>query len=137
MRTAMRNASFRRLLQCLALAATFALALVPTVGRVAQACQTAETGDAWGAMCTVAGLVQVAVDPAHDPVRHPGAPADHAGQGDCAYCPLLQSLQVPQAVLAVVPPSFGPAGPPISARSIALPFRHPAGLGSRGPPVFS
>ena len=87
-------------------------------------------------MCTAAGLVHV-VDPAHAPARDPGAPAGHAGQGDCDYCPLLQSLQVPQPVLAIVPPTLDPTGPPIAARTSVLAFRHPSGLGSRGPPVRS
>lgn len=132
----MRTAALQRWFLRLSLTATLALALVPTLGRIAQATE-ATPSQAWTAMCTVAGLVQVAVDPAHDPARHPGHPADHAGQGDCAYCPLLQSLQVPQVALAVVPASLGPVGPPVQSRSVALPFRHPAGLGSRGPPVLS
>src|SRR4249919_274292 len=102
----MRIAAFQRWFLRLSLAATFALALVPTLGRMAQAAD-ATPAQAWTAMCTVAGLVQVAVDPGHDPARHPGAPADHAGQGDCAYCPLLQALHVPQAGLVVAPPALG------------------------------
>jgi hypothetical protein len=138
MRGPMRIASFQRWFLRLSLAATLALALVPTLGRIAQASE-ASPAQAWTAMCTVAGLVQVAVDPALDVehARHPGAPADHAGQGDCAYCPLLQALQVPQAALAVVPPALRPQGPQIASRSVDIPFRHPVGLGSRGPPVLT
>ena len=90
MRTGLRNAPLRRLLQTLALVATFALALVPTVGRVAQACQDAQAGDAWGAMCTVAGLQVAATAPmAHDAHagHHMPAPAPMPHHGDGEDCP--------------------------------------------------
>ena len=143
MRTAMRNASLRRLLQCFALAATFALALVPTVGRVAQACQAAETGDAWGAMCTAAGL-EVAANPhlgheaqAGHPMPSP-APMPHHGDGeDCPYCPLLQALVAPSVPILSVPAAV-PADA-VARRNPVDPtrFRNPNGLGSRGPPLVS
>ena len=143
MRAAMRNASLRRLLQCFALAATFALALVPTVGRVAQACQAAETGDAWGAMCTVAGL-EVAATAPMDHAAHAGhhmpapTPMPHHGDGeDCPYCPLLQALVAPSVPILSVPAAV-PADA-VARRNPVDPtrFRNPNGLGSRGPPLVS
>jgi len=145
MRTGMRNAPFRRLLQTLALAATFALALVPTVGRVAQACQAAQAGDAWGAMCTAAGLEVAAVAPMahaahaghHMPAPAP-TPMPHHGDGaDCPYCPLLQALVAPSVPVLALPPAV-PADA-IAQRGPVDPtrFRHPNGLGSRGPPRVS
>lgn len=141
----MRHATFRRLLQTLALAATFALALVPTVGRVAQACQAAEAGDAWGAMCTAAGL-EVAASTAHaaHAGHHMPAPAPtpmpmpHHGDGaDCPYCPLLQALVAPSVPVLALPPTL-PADA-VAKRGPVDPtrFRHPNGLGSRGPPRVS
>jgi hypothetical protein len=143
MRAAMRNASLRRLLQCLALAATFALALVPTVGRVAQACQTIETGDAWGAMCTAAGLaVATNPHPGHDAHAGHAMPAPmpvphHGGGEDCPYCPLLQALVAPSVPMLPVPAAI--AADAIAQRNPVDPtrFRHPNGLGSRGPPSIS
>lgn len=149
MRVAMRNVALRKLLQCLALAATFALALVPTVGRVAQACQASE--DAWGAMCTVAGLQQVAVDPPSGHAGHHGhhdaapapslplpTPKPHHGDGaDCPYCPLLQALVAPSVPTLLAPPAL--QADAIARRLPVDPtrFRHPNGLGSRGPPQVS
>ena len=148
MRAAMRNVALRKLLQCLALAATFALALVPTVGRVAQACQASE--DAWGAMCTVAGLQQVAVDPpsghtghdghhdAREPSLLPPMPMPHHGDGvDCPYCPLLQAFLAPSVPTLLAPPALHADA--IARRLPVDPtrFRHPNGLGSRGPPQVS
>lgn len=141
----MRNVSFRRLLQSLALAATFALALVPTVGRVAQACHVAEAGDAWGAMCTAAGL-EVAATSAMAHAGHAGhdmpapapMPVPHHGDGaDCPYCPLLQALVAPSVPLLALPPALHADA--VTQRGPVDPtrFRHPNGLGSRGPPHVS
>jgi hypothetical protein len=133
----MRATAFQRWLHRLALAATFALVLVPTFGRLAQAGQGDALRDAWGAMCTVAGLTLDGDDAhgrTHDPApRVPHAP--HQGNGDCDYCPLLQALVAPKPpvlqAIAVVP-----APAPAFAADLATPcFRHPTGLGSRGPPI--
>jgi len=133
----MHKRALHALMQRLALAATFALLLVPTLGRLAQAGEGTATRDAWGAMCTAAGL-QLA-DYAHDTSHEPTAPRPavphHAG--DCAYCPLAQALVAPStAVFAGAAPLPDMAPPPAPTARPAF-FRHPNGLGSRGPPLVS
>lgn len=144
-----RPAPFRRVLHRrmarLALFAILLLALVPTLGRFAQA--SAAVGDAapsWAAMCTARGLESIRLPSttqvaAHDAVLATGeAPAaPHGSAGDCDYCPLLAAT-IPVAVAAhSVPPA---ALPPALCTSRTLPARaqpHPCGLGSRGPPTIS
>jgi hypothetical protein len=125
----------------LALFAILLLALVPTLGRLAQA--RAGVGDAapsWAAMCTARGLQPVLLpsavhDAAHATGEAPAAP--HGPAGDCDYCPLLVAT-IPVAVaMHSVPPA---ALPPALCTFHALPARaqpHPCGLGSRGPPAIS
>jgi len=129
----MRAPSFRSLMQRLALAATFALALVPTFGRLAQGIEAPAMRDAWGAMCTVAGLT--VDDTAAHGAHAPAAPAPHHVD-DCPYCPLLQGLVEASA------PAFDlaqalPAAPVLPARLPTARFEHPTGLRSRGPPSVS
>jgi hypothetical protein len=116
-----------------ALAAAFALLLVPTLGRLAQAAEGNITRDGWGAMCTVAGL-SLADDAAQTFV--PDAPRpQHDASGECPYCPLVAGLAVPTAVAVAIDL---PADSAPSRTSVAPTlFRHPAGLGSRGPPFVS
>jgi hypothetical protein len=138
MRAAMQASAFQRLMHRLALAATFALLLVPALGRMAQAAHVEPARDAWGAMCTDGSLD---LDPALAHAGHHGPAAPeappHHGAGDCDYCPLLQGLVSP------VPPVFMPvarvATPnATSGDAVEHPrFRHPNGLGSRGPPRIS
>lgn len=111
----------------LALFAILLLALLPTLGRLAQA--STAVGDAapsWAALCTARGL---------ESIRLPAAP--HGSAGDCDYCPLLATT-IP---VAVAMPSVPPSPPaPALCTSRTLPVRaqpHPCGLGSRGPPALS
>ena len=130
----MRARTFRSLMQRLALAATFALALVPTLGRLAQAADAPAMRDAWGAMCTVAGLT---LDGATQGTHAPAVPAPHhADSGDCPYCPWSSALVAPAtpAFAAVHSIPHAHASPSIDAPAR---FRHPTGLGSRGPPSVS
>lgn len=138
----MRNAAFHKSMARLALAAVLLLAVLPTLGRLAQ---PAATGMRAGleAMCTSAGLRLV--DPMamlhaghHAGDGAPDAPA-HPHEGpDCAYCPLLASLAVALACLAVLL-CDGLSRAPAAARRASPPRSrwHPCGLGSRGPPAFS
>ncbi len=146
---ATRPAPFRRVLHRrmagLALFAILLLALVPTLGRFAQA--SAAVGDAapsWAAMCTARGLESIRLPAstrgmAHDAVHATGeAPAAPRGSaGDCDYCPLLAAaIPVAVATHAIPPAALPPAlctFPALAAR--AQP--HPCGLGSRGPPTVS
>lgn len=134
----------------LALLAALLLALVPTLGRLAQASTASRAApvaqQALAALCTMEGMKQVALPvlaaaSTHAHLRHDvPAPMPHhpndAGQ-DCDYCPLLASL----VVLAVIALGLWPR--PASACSVAarpairVARRHPSGLGSRGPPLRS
>lgn len=125
-----------------ALAAMLLLAAVPTLGRLAGT-------DAAGALAhAAAGHASAPAHAAgHDtgahharsgdraPARRP-VPFPHHG-GDCDYCPLLAALATPAPV--ALPPASGPVfrfaiAPPADP---ATRWRHPAGLGSRGPPSAS
>jgi hypothetical protein len=123
----------------LALVAILLLALVPTLGRIAQArAAGAEAMPSWSVLCTMQGLRSVllpATTPAHDP-SGPWPPAP-PGSDDCAYCPLLATAIVPIAAALSVSPV---APPPVLCTSIPAVMRsgpHPCGLGSRGPPLAS
>ena len=133
----MHKRPLHALMQRLALAATFALLLVPTLGRLAQAGEGTAAHDAWGAMCTAAGLqlADHAHDTSHDPTAPRPAVPHHAG--DCAYCPLAQALVAPSTAVfagAAPLPDVAPTRAPTARPAY---FRHPNGLGSRGPPLVS
>lgn len=140
----------------LALAATLALALVPSLGRLAgqpampmhadaaaptnsgvmgdaaHASHSGKTGGAENPLATVRG---------HDSTldagdRQPAAGNGHHGSDDdCAYCPLL-------AGTTALPVPGLPAALPVQGTAVRVPAtrtpaldRHPTGLGSRGPPI--
>ena len=132
----MRVHAFRRLMQRLALVATLALVLVPTLGRMAQAFDGPAPSHA--------------LSHAHPPSHHAGhhmvpalpqapmpAPMPHHGDGDCDYCPLLLSMVAPKPPALVAPAvTLQPAPKPVVA-SAPPPYAHPTGLLSRGPPALS
>ncbi len=128
MRAVMRAHDFQGLMHRLALAATFALLLVPVAGRIAQAHQAAEAHHGH-AMSAMAGAMH------HGAPARPDAP--HHGDGDCDYCPLLQSMVAAKAPMLVGAAAAAPVAP--ARVDVAAPpcFRHPNGLGSRGPPALS
>lgn len=64
-----------------------------------------------------------------------GAPQRPApGDSDCDYCPLLASLAATQQVLFTVPVLLPVPAALVAAEAPRLPWVHPSGLGSRGPP---
>ena len=129
----------------LALVATLALALVPTIGRVAKAGAEAGHGAMHHAMASTQAVDPHAAHHAHHamaeapaaaPVPTP-APMPHHGDGDCEYCPLLQGLVAPAPVAVVAPDGVPPAHVLQRITPARIAFRHPNGLGSRGPPSIS
>jgi hypothetical protein len=136
-----RSSAFRRALARLALFATLLLALVPTLGRIAQARDAGgDAAPSWAALCTARGFERVLLAPAARVAalaRGEGPARPHPAGGDCEYCPLLAAaIPVALAPLSVPPAALPPA---LCTRS-AGPSRaqpHPCGLGSRGPPHFS
>ena len=119
-------------MQRLALVATLALVLVPTLGRMAQAFDAPAPSHA----------VSQAHPPSHHAMHHqapalPKTPMPHHGDGDCDYCPLLLSMVAPKPPALVAPEiALQPAPMPVVAMA-PPPYRHPTGLLSRGPPHVS
>lgn len=112
----------------LALVAILLLAMVPTLGRIAQArAAGADAAPAWAAMCTMQGLRQV-------PLPSPPAPQ---ASGDCAYCPLLAATLVATVGAPSVPSAALPRALCTSIASDRKAELHACGLGSRGPPSAS
>lgn len=146
---AIRSAPFRRPMARLAVLAILLLALVPTLGRLAEARAAAGATPAWAALCTVRGLERVALPSAAPGASRlatpagrgpagdaPGAPHGTAS-GDCDYCPLLATV-LPAAVAPVqVPPATPQPALCTSRPSPSRDAPHPCGLGSRGPPSAS
>src|SRR5690606_29582420 len=114
----------------LAFVAVLLLALLPTVGRIAQAQVAGDrAAPVWAELCTVQGLRTVLLPASPTPDPHAGV--------DCEYCPLLAAAVAPVVGALTVPP---PALPPALCTSPAAVTRsqpHPCGLGSRGPPLVS
>ena len=133
----MRNAVFHRRMSWLALVAMLLLSTLPTWGRL-----TAGPGAAdgvWAQICTMAGLKLVKLVPGDaDPLDPPPAPPagdDGAMPGpDCAYCPLLAAVAVLLLSIAFALPPHAIRRPAEVRRTAPWRFRHPSGLGSRGPP---
>lgn len=136
-----RRRVFHRRMARLALFAILLLALLPTLGRLAQArAAGSDATPSWAAMCTSRGLQPVLLPAAGQAATHVDGRAPDApdrSTGDCAYCPLLAATMPAAAASLPVPPA---ALPPALCTFHALPTRaqpHPCGLGSRGPPTIS
>lgn len=137
----MTRSAFQRWMGRIGLAAMLLLLVVPTTGRVVHAQMPMEpaAGDAGhegGHSEHVAHHAQHGHHAHH--VHHGGQDRDEGraaiGDPDCEYCPLLASL-VASAAIAF---DASRHAPHIAAaavlRSPRLRWRHPFGLGSRGPP---
>lgn len=77
--------------------------------------------------------------PSAAPVTHHPSGGEHSGhgEGDCDYCPLLHSLlAMPGVALLAIDEAALPT-PQFRMVAAALPWHHPSGLGSRGPPRIS
>ncbi len=126
----------------LALAAVLLLALLPTFGRLAEFTRhQASMSPVTVMLCTLEGMKPVTMplatlaqgDESPATPHHPGA-----GNGeDCHYCPLLASLVALAFVALGLWPSPAPRGNAIGCAGPRIAQRHPSGLGSRGPPMFS
>ncbi|WP_161786899.1 DUF2946 family protein [Noviluteimonas dokdonensis] len=123
----MRATVFHRLMHRLALAATFALLVMPVAGRLAQAARAGEAHH--GHQMAMAGAMHHAAPETPPPPHH--------GNGDCDYCPLLQSLVSPDVPSLAAVADTVPVAPAVVEAAAPPNFRHPNGLGSRGPPSFS
>ena len=133
----------------LALLAALLLALLPTLGRLAQASTAPHTASiaqqALTALCTMEGMKQVALPvlaaaSTHAHLQHDApAPMPHHPQGDagqeCDYCPLLASLVALAAIALGLWPRPASALSMAPRAAIRVAHRHPSGLGSRGPPA--
>lgn len=135
-----------------ALAATLALVLVPTLGRlvglppmpvhhVAMHSAAPDTGDEDGATPASHGHALTHVGAQHAGANDAGYTPDPTGNGhpglgeDCGYCALLlgtASLPIPKLHTRLPRRSIAVAA--LQTRT-ATPDRHPTGLGSRGPPL--
>lgn len=122
----MRARCFHYWISRLALAAALLLVLAPSSTRLLAATQLLHAGadhDGPGAM------------PATVLEQGRDAPLPRATHPDCAYCPLLGSLDQ----VALRTPALSPAAPAAAFAAVATiaprVWRHPSGLGSRGPPT--
>ncbi|MDH5822250.1 DUF2946 family protein [Luteimonas sp. RD2P54] len=119
---------FHRWMSRLALGAALALSLLPAAGRLLGAEGERAAGSA------SAGGSELHRDHHATDGGGRGQPPANSGGGDCGYCPLLASL-VPSPQR---PPLFAlrtrAAAPGAVRADPRLTRRHPAGLGSRGPP---
>jgi len=121
-----------------ALVAVLLLALLPTLGRVARSSAEA---DRVVQLCTVQGLktVHLASDLISGTSGMPGMPGHGTGRDgdDCSYCPLLAGLVIGFAAVLGLLASPPPQRPLTRQRAHRLPWHHPSGLGSRGPPALA
>ncbi|PJK14921.1 hypothetical protein CO613_03585 [Lysobacteraceae bacterium NML07-0707] len=117
------------LLLRLALLAALLLAMLPTLGRLAQAASS--TASESIAVCTVNGvqLITAASQPPDGSL-----PAGQSTPHDCAYCPLLAGLLILAALILRLLQRPRASCPSIPAPPVANHYRL-AGLGPRGPPA--
>lgn len=105
----MNRLAFQRPLARFAFVAALLLALMPALSRFVE---SARSNDEIAALCTHAGLQQVALP-------HGDAATAH-DDGDCAYCPLLAHGALPSTPAAFNAPLALPTLAPVStARTIA------------------
>ena len=119
----------------LSLTAVLLIALLPSIGRLANA-HDASPQMILMEICTMGGDTLVSIVDPHslldDTPR--AASSAHLDMQDCGYCPLLATALLAVvwfAIARLLPvPHRAPA-----ARVFRLAERHPCGLGSRGPPL--
>lgn len=128
----MNARAFQEWIGRLALLAALMLAAVPTAGRLVHVASGA--AHAAGAHPALQAGHHAHVAAATDAVA-PGAPLAAPGDADCDYCALLSSL-LAATRFATIPAALPPqsATRPASPAAPRLPWLHPSGLGSRGPP---
>ncbi len=133
----MRSTAFHRRMSCLALVAMLLLSALPTLGRLSAG--PGASDGMWAQICTMAGLKLVKLAPGDaNPLDPPPAPAGDGGAmpgPDCAYCPLLAAVVVLLLAIAFASPARARGIPAEVRRRAPWKFRHPNGLGSRGPPI--
>jgi len=130
----MRHLPLNRWMLHLALAAITLMVVVPSAGRLAG------TGPMPGpAHAMHAGGGHGGHQGAHGSHGAPAAPTSPQPAGalhyDCGYCPLLAAMVPPAPVHLALPEGHGDARLAVGAAAPRLPWRHPWGLGSRGPPA--
>ena len=136
----MKRDAFRQWMGGLGVVAALLLALVPGIGRMAQAAgvPALHAEHAHHVPGGVPGdAAHAGSNPRSTKAGDPPAPSDRRpaiGDPDCDYCPLLASMAMAPDEVVVA------AYPPVAARLAAtfasprIRWRHPWGLGSRGPP---
>ena len=143
-----------RWLSALALAASLLLSLLPTAGRLQQAAvqqaalQQATVQQAFAleardeltlAMCTVRGLEYRPASPVDalsaDRSAAQGDPEPARHGDDCAYCPLLTSLDLPAPPAMAHHASVSSSDDLRSPSDRGVAAAHRRGLGPRGPPT--
>lgn len=125
----------------LALMAMLAVAMLPTLGRIAAvsagAGNDAGIARALAAMCMPSrlGLDSPALIAADDApgLPDPGMPMPASGE-HCAYCLLLHALHVPATAGTPTPPSHGSAAAPVPPATVRKDIAATGGSGPRGPP---
>ncbi len=130
-----RHPALQRPLAHLALLAILLMALLPTLGRLAQSSARADAMPDM-AMCTAAGMAQMpmALFDHHAPAPDAGQPGNLL-HPDCDYCPLLASLVLTLLAIALALLRTAVIAESPLRRPTHLARFHPCGLGSRGPPL--
>lgn len=129
-RIEMRVRCFHRLTSRLALAAALLLLLVPLATRLlaATSVTTRATHDP--------GTIQASsLGHGHDTPLPPAHP-DHAMQPDCDYCLLLGTLDLSASRTPLLATTLAASAFAAVATTTPRTWRHPNGLGSRGPPAI-
>lgn len=126
---------FQHAFAWLSLTAVLLLALLPSIGRIAHAQDTAPRMIAME-MCTMGSDTLISIVDPHnllDDAPRP-APSAHVDMQDCGYCPLLATALLAVLWWAIARLLHIPHRARV-AQAFRLVERHPCGLGSRGPPL--